>query len=114
MLCGRGGEHKDIFEVTEKEKYVLKKLHERVDKITGGKTPNLNLVKSIVTSCSAWNFPIVFENDDPKEIANVCKALLNKGLIKQFYDKEIPSFVPTTRTEIVEYKYRDFLQSDVW
>ena len=103
-----------MIEVTDKENYVLQKLHERVKKITGGKTPTANLVKSIVIMCSAWNFPVVFENDDPKEISDLCKSLLNKGLVKQFEDNGCPSFVPVSCTQIVEYKYREFSQSDAW
>lgn len=101
-------------ELTEKESAVLRKLHEQVKKITGGKKPTVNLVKAIVASCSSWNFPIIFEHEDPKEISDACKSLLKMGLVKEFSDNGLPSFIPVSEIYVVEYKCREFTQADVW
>lgn len=103
-----------MIQTTEKEKYVLKKLHERVNKITGGKIPSQNLAKSIVAMCSVWSFPVIFENENLKEISDACQSLKDKGLVKQFDDKGCISFVPVSCTYIVENKYREFSQQDIW
>lgn len=95
-----------------KEDYVLKQLLDRVKKITKGKPVTIRTVRSVMIMCSSLNFPVVFENDDPKEIAKVCKSLVEKGLVKQFDDNGIPAFIPATQAQIIEYNYRDITQSD--
>lgn len=101
-------------DITKQEGDFIRALHKRIEKITGGKTPPKNLITSVVDSCSIWNFPVMFEDSDPTEIAQITKSLLNKGLIKEFTDsKGMPSFVPVSQLTIVEYTYREFTQSDV-
>ncbi len=98
--------------LTEIEKRVLAKLHERVAKITGGKDIPQRLVKSVIISCCAWSFPVIFEDEVPEEVALACKSLVAKGMVVEYEDRGYPSFVPSSENTMIEYNYREFTQSD--
>lgn len=99
---------------TNYEQTILDRLCSRIDTVTGCfETPPLHLAKSIVSICSSFFIPTIFPDHDPKQLSHALKELIRKGFIKEFSDDGLTSFVPISRTKIVEYKYRNFTQEDV-
>ncbi len=100
--------------LTPKEEMVLRRLHDAIITVTRGETADKKTVSLVVGAVNSWVFPILFEKEIPSEIATICKSLLEKGLVKEFKYKGYPSFVPVSQTNMVEYSYREFTQSDIF
>lgn len=103
----------DFEEPTAFESMVLGKLHERVKRITKGKPVTRDVIGSIVVSCSSWNFPIIFGDENPKDIVEALSELIRKGFVKEFSDKGFPSYIPITYTKFQTTSYQEFTQADI-